>query len=592
MGIPYLLKRLQSYSVSRYLGCDSIDCECHKLNTTVKDPKIIVDGPCLSYFVYHRLLAHKPAILGPIDAQPSYNDIGRGVIALLNRLQSVGLQISKIYFDGYLPDEKIHIREARVDQKLQNLISFRSKHPKGFDLNIEAARGNDDATMPLNKLCSKILTPRTTPKNLFGNSPASFINAAVLECLLQSAYATVTKVVPGEADHYCARRAAQEGGIILTSDSDLLVHDLGRNGSVVFIDQLELKASKSTSGCTVNCISIQVNVFEPYHIVHELGIPDMIGLAYFMSKDPSMEVKQVVRSRVLPRADNFQTMSGKEFSEFVAHYRVMPNSQYSDFDPQSLAYFKVNGSILDPRLSELVLQFAKNECQILTMFLWPIVEDPSRVSAWAASSDIRTYAYAYLQYWHTSATPESRILQEYTRRGHRYVHQTVDVHGNFHGNMGITGYAAYLNDLYHVITNRFTLQSKMLIWRLLVLSLVLKWNEDEGRNPPTIQNVENAMTGQAGFFWSWEDLHLTAQINAALYSLRMVKQALCYTRTKGSGCLFDDPVRRLHDILSDLPDLKVLITTRLELKANAVELSGVDWSRHVATLVQINGDRS
>ena len=588
MGIPYLRRRLQPYSESRCLGRNSIDCERHKLNTRAQNPNVIVDGPCLAYFVYYRLIAHKSISLGPIDAQPSYEELGRGVIALLNQLESSGLRIDRIYFDGYLPDEKRPVREARLDQALRSLVAYRSQHPRGFETNIAL---ENDSSLRIEQIGLKVLTPRSTPKRFLGVPPGSFINAAVLECLVHSAYARVTQVVPGEADPYCAHRARSEGGIILTSDSDLLVHDLGCDGSVVFIEQLEFRYTNCGSSKTMNCISIRANIFEPHDVAHELGIPDMIGLAFVMSQHQSMEVQQILSTMALPKAGDPHCTKVEEFPPFVTHYQMMPlQVEKSNFDPISIRHFEASGSILDTRLSELVLQLATKGRYISTMFLWPIEQDPSRKSAWAASAEIRTLAYACLQYWYTPGAPEARAIYEYTRKGQRFLNQLVPVLDLLNGEKGIGGHAEHICGLYLAITDRFAFNSIAMIWRLVGMKLVLTWYEDEGKSIPTAQTIENVMTGNAGSVWSWEDLHLTAQIHAALYSLRMVKQSLCFISKMEEKVNFFGPIRSLFDVLGGLPELKLLIPTRLELKAHSTLLLEADWSQDAATLIRMGED--
>ena len=90
MGIPYLLKRLQHYAKPTILGCATPDCESH---TLTKIANIVIDGPCLAYFVYNRLLAHKSTKLGPLDSQPTYRELGAAVIAFLEQLERCKLRM-------------------------------------------------------------------------------------------------------------------------------------------------------------------------------------------------------------------------------------------------------------------------------------------------------------------------------------------------------------------------------------------------------------------------------------------------------------------------------------------------------------------
>ena len=71
-----------------------------------------------------------------------------------------------------------------------------------------------------------------------------FLVPAVIEALRNSQdWAPLIQVVPGEADTYCAQDVRQNGGIVLTSDSDLLVQDLGADGRVSFFWDVEYISS-------------------------------------------------------------------------------------------------------------------------------------------------------------------------------------------------------------------------------------------------------------------------------------------------------------------------------------------------------------
>lgn len=63
---------------------------------------------------------------------------------------------------------------------------------------------------------------------------------ATIETIRVSKFGAVLSLVPGEADEWCARDCRAEGGFALTSDSDLLLYDLGLHGSVVFFSDCEI----------------------------------------------------------------------------------------------------------------------------------------------------------------------------------------------------------------------------------------------------------------------------------------------------------------------------------------------------------------
>lgn len=55
-----------------------------------------------------------------------------------------------------------------------------------------------------------------------------FLVPAIIDALRKhEQYWGVTRLVSGEADRFCAEDVCKQGGTVLTSDSDLLVHNFG-----------------------------------------------------------------------------------------------------------------------------------------------------------------------------------------------------------------------------------------------------------------------------------------------------------------------------------------------------------------------------
>lgn len=80
----------------------------------------------------------------------------------------------------------------------------------------------------------------------------------------------------------------------------------------------------------------------------------------------------------------------------------------------------------------------------------------------------------------------------------------------------------------------------------------------------------------------WEDLHLSAQIQAVLYSLRMLKQTLA-TIPPGIKSTKLAPFQHLSVVLTELPPLAQLLASRLELAAQVPR--GFDAKIVVRTVV-------
>src|SRR5262249_10214004 len=132
------------------------------------------------------------------------------------------LRRKAIYFDGALPPEKLPTRMERTATNTLNARQFYQGNPRGCPadtffssreaavlFNVQQGRGRE---LPYN--------PFTVP--------------TVIDAIRRSPrWANITHIVPGEADAFCAAAAAEAPRTVLTTDSDLLVYDLGES-SVVF----------------------------------------------------------------------------------------------------------------------------------------------------------------------------------------------------------------------------------------------------------------------------------------------------------------------------------------------------------------------
>lgn len=87
MGIPKLSRDLAPYSRTVLLGKPSgtVGIECVE--------KLVIDGPGIVYFIYHRLLAFKLSGLDILDDQPSYTELCIAVRSLLIAIRSQGVQM-------------------------------------------------------------------------------------------------------------------------------------------------------------------------------------------------------------------------------------------------------------------------------------------------------------------------------------------------------------------------------------------------------------------------------------------------------------------------------------------------------------------
>ena len=83
MGIPRLRQHLRPYGKVTNIH-DEFDKE---------DSKLVVDGSAFAHFIYWRLYNHQDPALGIIDAQPSYEELGREAVRFLDDLEGRGCRM-------------------------------------------------------------------------------------------------------------------------------------------------------------------------------------------------------------------------------------------------------------------------------------------------------------------------------------------------------------------------------------------------------------------------------------------------------------------------------------------------------------------
>ncbi|MCJ1472540.1 hypothetical protein MMC13_001189 [Lambiella insularis] len=548
MGIPRLTSLLQPYFLETVIGCSNKDCQSH----THRSRPFVIDGPGLAYVVYYRLLASKPIYVNAVDAQPSYHEIGQAILIFLQNLTHCGLTMyydsrtsdiltfaettysEKIYFDGYLPLQKRSVRISRLESYLKQMITFREKY-KLFE---SASLAVDTSPIDATDLLS---LSKPVPSKFRGLPAAPFLVPAVLDTLSTSLYADLIEVVPGEADSYCAAAAGRNGGILFTTDSDLLIHNLGPEGAVAFFDQLELQPCDEMSEHRY----LSVRLAQPSGIADKLGIDNLCGIAYELKRDPSLSIQETIQ-----RSKNDMDAVGRRlFQEFKSEYEDFqvqsPTPQHTEQEgPQSSI------QLLDPRVSEMVLQCCGSSNATVNVYLPFLIEDPSRAAAWNVSSRLRFFAYSLIAFME----PENKVpdILEYSRRDVRIV--PLDIHLN--NEPSLLDSAVSLNRRLAIIWQHYKNKSNAVIWRIFGMIEVFSWYIESGRAVPSHEATINMFCGYGGKSTSWQDVQLSAQLQAALYSVRILKQILVHVCSK---CAVEDVYLDLQRYLTSLPLLKDLI---------------------------------
>lgn len=267
MGIPKLVSMLQPFASRHQLsntkeaGENSIFLR-HREETRGENRddgptarEAIIDGPALSYHAYGMAVASRDNASNALDAIPSYREVNAIVLECLAVLESYGFRIAAVFFDGLLPSSKEPTRFERLNSSRKQLEIFRANTPS---LIAEPGKGRRFTTrLPFS--FSRV------PDKLKALPALPFLVPAAIEALIRSQYQSQTRVVPAEADVYCAKHASLHGGTIFTSDSDLLVYDMVETTNIVLFKDIELIGNTSVQkryvinmrvhGCFCCCVT-------------------------------------------------------------------------------------------------------------------------------------------------------------------------------------------------------------------------------------------------------------------------------------------------------------------------------------------------
>ncbi|KAF9247888.1 hypothetical protein DTO013E5_3155 [Penicillium roqueforti] len=466
----------------------------------------------------------------------------------------MGVKIHKICFDGALPISKRKIRFSRIE-KLRHRLELARRNlslpatPKCRDV-IPTERGQ--------VWCSRGLPQRRKglPENPF-MVPAVFedllnrwskeqIRKEVdddISCLVTDVnhpWAEITVMVPGEADVECARVAKLTGCSVLTDDSDLLLHDLGQDGSLLFLDSVQT-SSGVWDPAEPDIRGLRIC---PHSLSGRLGIPSVQWFAYELQKNAHLRFAELTR---ISQESSKATELSSEYLEFLQEYHddttdnaVIPGAEQSV-------------QLLDPRVSELFWQYELPSIYCSDeqphVYLGILNEDFSRRCAWEQGRTYRSLGYSF---FNLSRLVVNRyaVVHEFVRRGGRIVAEEIT----------LSGTKTVISDL-DLLQKRLALAHATFddglaaesFWFLYALSDIYR----DGSGTTTVPNAKGLESflknGYMARSTEWADIHLLAQMQAALYSLRILKQLLDIA-TPGLD-LVDT-----SSLLADLPPLHIMMS--------------------------------
>lgn len=387
-------------------------------------------------------------------------------------------------------------------------------------------------------------------------------------------WSDITEIIPGEADVFCAALAAQNPGTaILTSDSDLFLFDLGPDSAIIFFDTIRIEEGGNKNALAGSRMTIKAMKYRPASIADRLGIPALSYLAHELKQSSQSKLAELVRrakiaSDLIPKTPAYLT--------FLEEYDLQNVFQYDPSNAQTL-------QDLDTRISELFVQYLwtnssfQDQNQAPRIYLPFLVEDHSRKCAWAESVGIRRLAYSLLNL-NTAPSTASKLtaVTECVRRGRRFCFDKIDLYSMEGGEIekesgSLLEALESFQRQYHLNNHQHASYDSSLFWRTYALYEINKDWFTTNNHPSAFQNHVALKSflgldrGSKGDRFDnetieWDDIHALAQLQAGLYSLRMVYQII-------QGLALDrGSLGRLRDILAQLPPLHVLMRSFHEVR--------------------------
>ncbi|OJD10652.1 hypothetical protein ACJ73_09735 [Blastomyces percursus] len=592
MGIRYLTQHLLPHGQTVWLQ----NTKNHDQNVRTIS-SVVVDGPALVYHVYSRLLSWSEVNYNIVDAQPSANEVSIGVMQILLCLRGLDVRIEKIFFDGALPLSKRPVRFERMEATRRKLQELCRDTAKGFKTSTIRKK-------PLDIRPEKIFCRRPLPRRFKPMPEPAFVVPTVIEDLkyrwspeevlkctvgvpeLQkvitaggndgSIFAEITEVVPGEADVYCAIAARDSGCAVLTGDSDLLVHDLGPEGSVIFLDSLETGGPPpndtlvvaDTEPDSASIISIRATELRPAIVAKKLGVSSFPRLAYEVKRDSRASFAAIIQ-RAKGNADvvekNAKYISFLKEYDLSDHEAATSGSMWTSSNPTAV--------ITDPKLSELYAQYELPAFTVsgegAHVYLQILIERHDRRAAWMEGSELRLLAYSLLNLGYPAGDKGARkeAVIEHMRKGRRIAAIPLSLLAEKEAEERL---AAFVQQVTRFVTSVYNDDDDgdddyresgsckpAVLWRAYALYYVLaRMGPDERLATGKLRWFLER--GYCGEKLEWDDIHLHAQMKAVLYSLRVLKEVLVAgeEKTAKSGLVGERLVALMSEagaVLSDLP---------------------------------------
>lgn len=356
-----------------------------------------------------------------------------------------------------------------------------------------------------------------------GSVAYSLLAPALRECLGDSGYASVTRTVPGEADDWCASLAKTTShSIVFSDDSDLLLYGYPREGLIAFFKDVDLWPEP------------KMKCYSPSAICQNLNLQSLLPLAFRIQQDPHKDFTTLLKEAktVDDRQSQYDTFRSRYVEDITTRTITIHRS-----DRQTALQH------IDVRISEFAEQIEGRG--VPAVYLPFLVEDANQSSAWNVGQDLRVLAYSLLATGHTKVYEHKRKAQVTSR-------QEIELQPLEETRAKAASLAHDFSGWLQWVADRRILHE--CVWPLIATILVLP----ELRSPPQISLLIRIMNSD--FDNTWDFVHLTARIQAALYSLRFLKQCIAVwlaTIQDNSKDVRQD-INLLHRHLRSMPSIAEL----------------------------------
>ena len=344
----------------------------------------------------------------------------------------------------------------------------------------------------------------------------AFLAPSLREALLDTPFASRTRIEPGEADDWCALHAKDHArSIIFTSDTDLLLYSYPAETRIVFFQDADVTAGFKS--------------YSPEGMRKRLQLHSLAQFAFAIIREPSHTSDDLLRD-----ARNLD-LSSDTYLEFSGRYAGRTKVPSHFAKDSGLALPLQN---LDVRVSEFVHQALDNSPAPL-VYLPLLVEDPNQSSAWSSGQDYRKLAYLIL-------ASKASTVHEYRRKAQGIFVQELPLHTS---DVSTADMMAHISGVSKWAADKNVAPG--LMWPLFALSIVLL----DSKTTPSVPVVLHMLNGD--FDNSWEFVHLTARLQAVLYSLRMLQQVIAVDQAihRPNTAGTDDVTLRMAKQLASLPSI-------------------------------------